>query len=449
MIGNFFSSILHKISKIKKHPQLFWTLFIACIITVSFIFVAQQFISLAQDSQERLINVRIESIQNSLFDFIELDKLQKEKLNESIVNFMNQNETILELNFYIKEGSEFIVFASSKSDLLETRKAELSPAEIYALNNPENSYTVKVSKSNNDIYQTYRAIKKDGQVFGLMETVMTLSQADLVLEQKIRNSIILTILILITIILLFFKHSKLIGYISLYEKLKEVEALKDDFISTGSQALYTPLATMRGYSEFLLEASDIPKEYKQYVERIDASSKQLALLVKDMLDVTRIEQDRIKFNFEKILIPDFIESLRKDLTFLVEQKGLQYVFESKSLTHSSGMLDKNAFKQILLNIVGNAAKYTQKGEVKVSLSNESEKIQIRISDTGIGISEQEKKNLFEKFYRIKNDQTKDVEGMGLGLWLTKQLVEKMEGSIWIESIKDSGTQITIEFKAII
>lgn len=448
MLKEFFSSFTHSVFKLKKYPQLFWTIFVAIAITLGFILVAQQFISIAKDAQDRLINVRIGSIQDSLSEFVVLEENSKTKIDTAIANLMSQNPTIREFTFYIQKEDGLYVFTSSDKSLIDTKVYEPTLAGELALKDSNNSYTLPVSKPDERLYQTYRALTQDGKTVGLIETIQTLSQADLLLEQKIRNGMIIFVFILIAIMFLFFRHSRIIDYTTLYEDLKQVDQLKDDFISMASHELKTPLTTIRGYSEFITDGETVPEEYKEYSRRIDVSSKQLAFLVEDMLDVSRIEQGRMQFNIEKILAPDFISQLVPDFKTLAEEKKLSLIYLSQGLTHAYVQGDPVRLRQVLVNIVGNAIKYTKEGEVKISLSNTSDKkLEIRVSDTGIGMTEDERKNLFEKFYRIKNAETQEIKGTGLGLWITKQLIEKMGGVLSVESIKGKGTDFVIVFPA--
>ncbi len=442
-----FPSLVNAFNRIKKNPQLFWTIFVAIVITGAFIVIANLFISIASDAQDRLVNIRIGSIQDSLSEFVILDEDSKEKNKQAIVNLMSQNPTILEFTFYKKEENGFVIYASSNTQKEGESVEDISPVAQIALNDNSSSYTTQTTNGVDRLYQTFRALEDNGKVVGLIETTQTLSQADQVIEENIQRGIIIFIIILLAVMYLFFRHSRIIDYVSLYEELKTVDQLKDDFISMASHELKTPLATIRGYSEFITEGETVPEEFKEYSKRIDISSKQLALLVEDMLDVSRIEQGRMKFEETKTLVPDFIKTLVSDFEVLAKEKNLDFKFEYEGLKLGHIVVDQNKLRQILVNVVGNAIKYTNTGEVKISLSNIKEQIEIRVSDTGLGMSEEEREHLFEKFYRVKNDETKDIKGTGLGLWITKQMIEKMGGHISVESIKGVGTHISIKFKA--
>lgn len=448
MFKEIFPSLHNSFERIKKHPQLFWTIFVAIVITGAFILIAQLFIGIAQDAQERLVNVRIGSIQDSLSEFVMLEDESKETIDTAILNLMNANPTITNFTFYIKKEGQFNVFASSQKEKVGEKLDEIPlPAQL-ALSDIKNSYTFEIQNSNERRFQTFRALSKEGEIVGLIETTQTLSQADLVVEENIKKALVVFIFILFLVIFLFFKHSKIIDYTTLYEDLKQVDRLKDDFISMASHELRTPLTAIRGYSEYLNEGQDMPEEYKEYSRRIDISAKQLSSFVEDMLDVSRIQQGRMQFDVKKILMPDFIKNMLPELEVLAREKNLKLTFEQEGLKYAYVVADENRLRQVLVNIVGNAIKYTKEGEVKIKLSNlNTNMLEIRVSDTGVGMSEEERKHLFEKFYRVHNEDTKDIRGTGLGLWITKQLIEKMNGSLSVESIKGVGTHMIIKFKA--
>jgi signal transduction histidine kinase len=446
MFEQIFPSLKNTVERIKKNPQLFWTLFVALIITVGFIIVAQLFIIIAQDAQERLINIRIGSIQDSLSEFVELKEESKEKIDTSITNLITANPTITDFTFYIKEGDTFKIFTSSDKSKQDQTAGLLPIAAQLALADTKNSYTTEIQNSDERMYQTFRSLSQDGKVIGLIETTQTLSQADLMVEENIRKGLIVFIIILICIMFLFFRHSKIIDYTVLYEDLRQVDQLKDDFIALASHELKTPLTAIRGYSEYITEAKEIPEEYKEYSRRIDISSKQLATLVEDMLDVSKLQQGRMQFEMKKILVPDFVKKILPNFEVLAKEKNIKLTFQQEGLKYAQINVDEDKLRQVFINIVGNAIKYTAQGEVKIKLSNIENMLEIRISDTGVGMSEDERKHLFEKFYRIRNDETKDIRGTGLGLWITRELIEKMGGTISIESIKGVGTHVIVKFE---
>jgi signal transduction histidine kinase len=132
---------------------------------------------------------------------------------------------------------------------------------------------------------------------------------------------------------------------------------------------------------------------------------------------------------------------------VTKQKGLNLTL-THTLKDTRINVDPNKFRQLMINLIGNAIKYTPKGDVKVTAEQKESRVYFRISDSGIGISAEEQKNLFQKFYRVKNSETSEIRGTGLGLWITKQIVELMDGHINVESIKGVGTHFIVDFPVV-
>lgn len=451
-----FSSFQKGIEKIKSNPQLVYTILIAVIITGAFVFMAQTFIGIANSAQERLINVRVGSLQDAFVSFAGDNFDDTDYLNKKITDVIHNNETILNFRILKKTSNvenqqenspEHVIIASN--DVKEIGNTDPNAGFLYLLasSDPSNSITIQLERNGERLFNTARAVTDtSGNILGVIMTTQTLSQADKAIENSIVNSIILLIIILIFIMFLFLRHSKIIDYTILYKKLKEVDQLKDDFMSMASHELRTPLAIIRGYIEFIEGVPDLSKEAKDYASKIDTSAKDLDLLVNDMLDVNRIQQGRMSFKFEKVNPVELLESVISSFTIPAKDKNLALLFDSTGVDRNIKInIDRDRLKQVLVNIIGNAIKYTEKGEVKVRQYIEDKKLYIRVSDTGFGISAEEQKKLFEKFYRIKTKETENIRGTGLGLWITAEITREMKGLIFVESIKGVGSHFIISF----
>ncbi len=445
------------IKKIASNPQLIYTVIIAILITGSFIFMAEKFIGIANNAQERLINVRIGSLQDAFVSFAS-DKINdSEYLNNKIQNIINTNETIKSFKVIVKKTiidsdteitlTPYVIIASN--NLEEINKTDNQSSFLYALasSDPNNSMTTPINDNGERLFKTARAITdKAGNVLGVVMTTQTLSFADMAIQSSITNSRILLFIVIILILLLFLRHSRIIDYVDLYKKLKEIDQLKDDFISMASHELRTPLTIIRGYAEFASKAPELSAETKDYVSKIDISTKELDTLVADMLDVSRIEQGRMSFKIEKINPTEIIEKIVSSLAISTEEKGLKLSFDKSKIDNNQYInIDADRLRQILVNLVGNAVKYTLKGEITLHQYVENRRLYIRISDTGIGMTEEEKIRLFEKFYRIRIEETKEIRGTGLGLWITSKMINEMGGKISVESIKGVGSHFVVSF----
>jgi signal transduction histidine kinase len=433
------------IQKIRKYPQLIYTIFVAGVILVSFILVATLFINIAKDAQERLINVRVGSIQDGVSAFA-ADYLESPtRLNEVIQALVVQNPTIQEFSVVkIDENRQMTIISSNDPKRIGETVELNSFLTSLALNDSENSYTIPESNTQERFFNTIRGVQDaEGKVVAVVYTRQTLSEADRQIDTNIRNSIIVLVAALLAVMLLFLRHSRIVDYSELYQKIVEVDRMKDDFISMASHELKTPLTVIRGYAEMLQDDKKLLKEAKERAKKIGLSAERLNDLVNDMLDVSRIEQQRLKFNFASIQPIDIIKEVVEGLEIVAKAKGLELSIINEKCDEV--ILDKDKFRQVMVNLVSNAVKYTKAGSVVVKLYQEKNWQILRVIDTGIGMSEEERANLFQKFYRIKNADTESVSGTGLGLWITKQIIEQMHGKIEVESIKGVGTHFIVYF----
>jgi len=457
---NFLSSNLKKgVKKVVGNPQLIYTVVIAILITGSFILMAEKFISIANSAQERLINVRIGSLQDAFVSFAK-DKIDDSPyLNDRIGEIINTNETIRNFKVIVKNPptntdseiaqNSYVIIASDNPEEIGQTDEKDSFLYTLALSDPTTSITTLFSENGERLFKTARAINDEsGNVSAVVMTTQTLSLADIAIQNSITNGRILLFFVVLLILFLFFRHSRIIDYMSLYKKLEEVDQMKDDFISMASHELRTPLTVIRGYVEFVREAPEISDKTKDFISKINISTKELDLLVADILDVSRIEQGRMSFKIENINPLGMIEETISSMELSAGKKGLKLSFNKTKASNGKINIDKDRLRQVLVNLVGNAIKYTKKGEIIVREYEEKGRLYIRVSDTGFGMTEEERKNLFQKFYRIKTEETEEIRGTGLGLWIVNNIIKEMNGNISVESIKGIGSHFIVSFPII-
>lgn len=377
----------------------------------------------------------------------------RQYLNARIDEIMRANETIRNFRIIRKETifieattTAYLIIASN--DLEEIGLADPQAGFLYSLatSDPLHSITTELGSPGNRLFNTARAIlSPSGDILGVAMTSQTLSAADKAIEKNITRSIYLLACIIILVVYLFFRQSKIIDYMDLYRRLKEVDQLKDDFISMASHELRTPLTVIRGYAEFVSDAPELAHGTREYISRIQASSKDLDALISDMLDVSRIEQGRMQFKMEVCDPTSIVQTTVEGFQVLAREKGLQLSFDGTDAGGKTISVDKDRLHQVLVNLIGNALKYTPKGSVQVRLYCENDRIIIRVSDTGLGMSAEQREGLFQKFYRIKTKDTEHISGTGLGLWITARLIKEMGGTIGVESIQGVGSHFIVSF----
>jgi PAS domain S-box-containing protein len=229
------------------------------------------------------------------------------------------------------------------------------------------------------------------------------------------------------------------------ERLISATEARSEFLTIMSHELRTPLTSIIGYS-IILQGMGLGKlNQKQgfLVDNILESSKHLLDLINNFLDLAKIEAGKMELVVEEIFVPDTINEILK----LVKENAVKHNIILKTEFYpelKSVMADRRAFKQILFNLLSNAIKFSKNegGIITVSIIREDDMVKISVSDTGIGIKEEEIPRLFQKFEQLDSGMTRKYEGTGLGLAITKQLVDLHGGKIWIESKYGEGSTIS-------
>ncbi|MEK9152559.1 MAG: HAMP domain-containing sensor histidine kinase, partial [Patescibacteria group bacterium] len=268
---------------------------------------------------------------------------------------------------------------------------------------------------------------------------------DLVSTNLFWSYLWLAITVLIVILLLA-SNTRIFEYAVLFRKLKEVDQMKDDFISMASHELRAPTTAIRGYLSLFLEDAfgKLEEKPKSILQITYGITNHLATLIEDLLDVSRIEQGRMKLDIKAMRPEILVDEIVAQMHFEAEKKQLAFEYKKPAEPLRKIAVDESRIKQVLINLVSNAIKYTPSGSVTVTTIPKDEKLlEIKITDTGLGMSAEAREKLFQKFYRVRTDDTRDIPGTGLGLWITKQIVEIMGGRIYVDSIEKVGTQVSV------
>ncbi len=231
------------------------------------------------------------------------------------------------------------------------------------------------------------------------------------------------------------------------EHLKDLDKLKDDFISMAAHELNTPVAAIEGYLSMILEermGGEINPELKKWLETIFESSKRLALMIHDMLNVSRIESGRVHLVYTQNQIEDVIEEAIKEMMSKAKEKNHTLSYSRPKIALAKTWFDITRINEVLVNLIGNAIKYTEPaGKIEVGANSNDKNITVSIKDNGRGISEEKKSIVFDKFGQL--DILKDEnKGTGLGMYISKNFIELHKGKIWFES-KGVGKGSTFYF----
>jgi len=229
------------------------------------------------------------------------------------------------------------------------------------------------------------------------------------------------------------------------EDLEIASQHKSQFVANMSHELRTPLAAILGYAELMQEGFYEPLGQKSLdaLTRIRSNGKHLLGLINTVLDIAKIESGQFTLNMAEYAIDGVVETVRAATESLAETKKLALKTDvAKSLPIGIG--DEQRLTQVLLNLVGNAIKFTDAGEVRVTAKTVNGHFSVSVTDTGPGIPEHERTRIFEQFHQIDSSLTKTAGGTGLGLAIAKQIVEMHGGRIWVESTVGKGSTFQME-----
>lgn len=238
-------------------------------------------------------------------------------------------------------------------------------------------------------------------------------------------------------------------------KEKAEEREQAEFISTASHEMRTPVASIEGYLGLALNpaTAHIDEKARDFITKAHESAQHLGRLFQDLLDISKVEDGRMKNNPKIINVNEFLKDIFDGLATKASEKQLNYIFmpdivgESKEKSLQPifyANIDPDHFREVVSNLIENAIKYTPSGEVVVNITGDDKQISISVKDSGIGIPAEDIPHLFQKFYRVDNSDTREIGGTGLGLYLSRRLAEAMSGNLRVESKYKEGSIFYLE-----
>lgn len=381
-------------------------------------------------------------VADTIKPFITQNLNDNNQLVSLINSTVNANEDIVSITLHRQSGQETEIVAATLSR--EDAKAETQQALnqlAIGLGEPTAGLNYDPTLQKN-VWHVVVPLDLEEQSPLLMTVKLKTDTVDQVLKRTSRDSIIVLIVLIIVTLILLSNHFLFYRKAQEARQLAEIDKLKDEFISMASHELRAPVTALAGYLD-LLKGDMLKSKQDSLIPQVvtlEGITDDLRSLINDLLEVSRIEQGRLKVEYVDVKLDEIINKVIETMSPLADQKNLELIYTPTEIPVFKS--DPNRLRQILTNLVNNSIKYTLSGNVAVLVTQRAKYFEITVKDTGIGIPAEELTNLFTKFHRVKDRQTTEVRGTGLGLWISKELVETLGGKISAESIYGTGTSIT-------
>jgi PAS domain S-box-containing protein len=225
-----------------------------------------------------------------------------------------------------------------------------------------------------------------------------------------------------------------------FEKLKQIDEMKTEFVSIASHQLRTPLTAIRWFLEMLADDEKLTAEQKDLLDQISQSSNRMLALVNDLLNVSRLESGKLKVVPKKFDLSATVATIKNEVAPLAAEKSHDLKISApKNLPPV--FADESLLSQVVQNLLSNAIKYTpERGKISVKLKTEKKFVHFEVADNGFGIPADDQKKLFGKFFRSKNVTGTEIDGSGLGLYIARSIVEKSGGKMDFHSVENEGSR---------
>ena len=231
-------------------------------------------------------------------------------------------------------------------------------------------------------------------------------------------------------------------------KLQKLERIRSEFLGNVSHELRTPIFSIQGFLETLLDgAIDDPTVNRDFLEKAHQHAERLNALLNDLIDISRIESGEMKMSFRYFPVVEFVEQMAEELRPLATKKHISLEVQVGVDRETQVYGDRERLRQVMVNLIDNAVKYTEDGGmIRCIVTPDGLRTRIQVVDSGCGIPSEHLSRIFERFYRVDRDRSREVGGTGLGLAIVKHILEAHEGSIAVESQVGKGSTFSFTLK---
>lgn len=433
---------------IKANPNILYSLLLIIVIPFALYFNTAYTAGVFQRNVDFIMQTNAMLTESVLGVLVSEDISSPDVLRKKVAQIAEENPEISQLRIAVPDENEQFKISISIKEGETGLEMKGDPVLLAWSKNQAIAYLVADEKGER-FWEVVKPISDaDGNKTALISMAFSLKSVDELLVAAVRRSYMIVFGAVILTLFLIIQHTRLFKYPILLRRLQEIDKMKDDFIRMAIHELQSPIVNLRNYALGLKEmlSSSINEEQGVYLSRVVVSAERLTALIEDMLNVSRIEQERVSFTLQPVMPMEVIKEVINELKLKAGAKKLEIAF----MERGEGCLiaaNPHRLKEILYNLIDNSIKYTFQGKIEVAtlVDKPRKKYYIVVQDTGLGMSAEAQKRLFEKFYRIKTRETADVSGTGLGLWIARELARKMNGDILVESMEKHGSKFILVF----
>lgn len=442
MISRLLKTLEEGISVMRNNGRL---LFVACLLflfPLIFLLLAEHFFSAAYSNVQTAERQQVGALHDLISTVVTTGTLDQSEFATFADKQMADSTDLKEIRLVERvDGALLIVWSADQNKVGTTEEF----TDIYD-SAPANDQTFifEIFRDGSRVWQAVRTLTgPTGQQYYLFSE-HSLAAIDKKMTDRKNDAYWGLAAIFIFLITLSFWLYRQTEWAALYRMQTTKLEERDLFTNMIAHEFRTPLTAIKGYASLLEDSETLKVNERQHLEKIALSNERLLALVNDFLEVARIQSGKMQLSKEVLDLAQICKEVVAALIPIAAEKNLTLkVAETASpITLKS---DTKRLYQVLQNLVSNAVKYTKSGSVELAIEETPLAVTIRIKDTGMGISAEDQDKLFAPFARVGGVESSGVTGTGLGMWITKQYVELLGGSIAVESIKNVGTHVVLMF----
>ncbi len=421
-------------------------LFVATLLFVFpllFLYITNTFVEIAEKNIETAEKRRVAVLHDSLAVFLTSYEANPQLMREFLSVQQREMTDVPEIRIAKKTPQGYLVLESYED---EKESSYESVTDMYTLAQPDisGSLIFPFASKTERTWQALRAVTVNSETYYILSE-HSFANFDSVLKARKQQAYLGLSAIFAFLIALAYWFGRQIDWHKQYDALDAKMKERDLFTNMIAHEFRTPLTAIRGYSSFLAESQTISEKEKTFVDAVQQSTERLLALINDFLEVARIQSGQMNLEMVTVDVQPTIMAVVEALQPIAKGKNLELSFHTLAVPVAL-TTDTKRLYQILQNLISNSLKYTEAGSVEVTLDITPRAVSIRIKDTGMGISADDQQKLFAPFSRVGGVEKTKITGTGLGMWITKQLVETLRGTITVESIKGVGTHVVVAFR---